>query len=86
MYDMIYCSLKSADEMKTQPESEIYTSVAELAHDLGISRQSCYRGLASGDIPAAVRIGKRFVIPRAAVRSWLSTAGGKVPAVIEGGD
>jgi excisionase family DNA binding protein len=72
--------------MNTQPESDIYTSVDELARYLGISRQSCYRGLANGDIPAAVRIGRRFIIPRAAVRSWLSTAGGKVPAVIEGSD
>jgi len=68
--------------METELELDVYASVGELARDLRISRQSCYRGLANGDIPVAVRIGKRFVISRTAVRSWLSTGGGKLPLAI----
>jgi excisionase family DNA binding protein len=56
----------------------VYRSVDELAQELGISRQSCYRGLRDGSIPVGIRIGKRFILPRAAVRNWLASAGGRV--------
>jgi len=51
-----------------------YPTVEALATDLGISRQSAYAALRRGEIPH-IRIGKRFVIPRAAIQEWLRTAG-----------
>lgn len=59
-------------------DKSVYPSVDALAEDLGISRQSAYAGLRDGTIPS-IRLGKRFVIPRAAIAEWLKTAG-KVPA------
>ena len=50
-----------------------YESVDELAAELGISRQSVYTGLRAGTIPS-IRLGKRFVIPRAAIAEWLRSA------------
>lgn len=47
----------------------------ELAAMLGLSRQGVYVGLRNGNIPS-IRLGKRFVIPRAAIEQWLQTAGG----------
>jgi excisionase family DNA binding protein len=55
----------------------IYASVEALADDLGLSRGKAYAALRAGEIPS-IRIGKRFIIPRAAIAEWLKTAGGKV--------
>ena len=46
----------------------------ELARILDVGRNTIYEGLRSGKIPA-IRLGKRFVIPRAAITEWLKTAG-----------
>ena len=51
-----------------------YESVDELAKELRISRQAAYTALHRGVIPS-IRIGKRFVLPRAAIAEWLRTAG-----------
>jgi excisionase family DNA binding protein len=51
--------------------SAIYTP-SELARVLGISRNGVYAALRNGTIPH-VRIGRRFVIPKTAVKSWLAT-------------
>jgi len=56
-----------------------YASVGELAAELGINRAGTYKALREGTIPA-IRLGKRFVIPRAAIQEWLRTAGGNVAA------
>jgi excisionase family DNA binding protein len=50
-----------------------YGSVEELAAELGISRATAHVGLRNGRIPS-IRIGKRFVIPRAAIAEWLRSA------------
>ena len=47
-----------------------YESVEELARELRLSRQSVYVGLRNGSIPS-VRVGKRFILPRAAISEWL---------------
>ncbi len=52
----------------------IYASVKDLARELGISRQKAYVELRAGRIPS-IRLGRRFVIPRAAIAEWLRTAG-----------
>jgi len=56
------------------PRRSIYKSVEELAHELGISRQSAYAGLRQGKIPS-IRLGKRFIIARSAIAEWLKNSG-----------
>ena len=56
-----------------------YRSVAELAADLGLSERSTRSALRRGEIPH-IRIGRRFVLPRAAISEWLRTAGGSILA------
>ena len=55
----------------------VYRSVDILARELGMSRQATYEGLRRKTIPS-IRVGKRFIIPRAAIQEWLRTAGGAV--------
>ena len=45
-------------------------TVPELAELLGLSRASVYRGLASGEIPAA-RVECRWIIYRPRIEAWL---------------
>ena len=64
---------------KKAPQNEgispaVFPSVDSLAEDLGLSRQATYTGLRNNTIPH-IRIGKRFIIPRAAIAEWLRTAG-----------
>jgi excisionase family DNA binding protein len=62
-------------EAKQKP---VYESVDELALELGMSRKRTYDFLNSGDIPA-IRLGRRFVVPRSAVQRWLESAGQLTP-------
>ena len=59
-------------------ENRICLSPQQAATKLGISRGLCYRLLANGTLPA-VRLGRRLVIPVAALEALLkgSTAGGE---------
>lgn len=52
----------------------VFDSVDELAEYLGLSRQNTYKGLGDGTIPG-IRLGKRFIVPRAAIQKWLENAG-----------
>ena len=63
-----------ADDRKT---SNVYRTVDDLAVELGLSRQVVYRELRAGRIPS-IRLGRRFVIPRAAVQEWLRNAAGNL--------
>jgi excisionase family DNA binding protein len=71
------------DAMKTENQTArvgaTYNSVDELAAELGVSRATAYTGLREGTIPG-IRLGNRFIIPRAAVSQWLRSAGGHVAA------
>jgi len=58
----------------TQRNRTTYSSVDELAKEIGISRQNAYTALHRGIIPS-IRIGKRFILPRSAIAEWLRTAG-----------
>ena len=51
-----------------------YRSVAALAADIGISERSTRSALRRGEIPH-IRIGRRFILPKAAIAEWLRTAG-----------
>jgi excisionase family DNA binding protein len=48
--------------------------VEEVAKILGIGRNQAYEAVRSGQIPA-IRIGKRLLIPKAAIRRMLSAEG-----------
>jgi excisionase family DNA binding protein len=63
--------------MKKDPT--VYPSVKALANELGISIALAYRYLDRGVIPS-IRLGNRYILPKAAIASWLASAGGKVPA------
>jgi excisionase family DNA binding protein len=55
-------------------ETSATLSPEELARTLSVSRHGIYTGLRNGSIPS-IRLGRRFVIPRAAINDWLRTAG-----------
>lgn len=48
-------------------------SVNEVANLLGLSRNSTYEGVRRGEIPH-IRVGKRLLIPRAALEAMLNRA------------
>ena len=54
---------------------KLTVTVEEAARLLGIGRNSAYEAVRRGEIPA-IRIGKRFVVPRVALERMLSDAGG----------
>ena len=56
-----------------QLQSLVYTA-EEVKILLGISRNSVYERIADGSLPS-VRLGRRIVIPRAALEAWLAQAG-----------
>jgi len=51
-----------------------YRSVAALAEDIGLSERSTRSALRRGEIPH-IRIGRRFILPKAAIAEWLRAAG-----------
>jgi excisionase family DNA binding protein len=53
-----------------------YRSVSELARDIGLSERSLRVALQRGEVPS-IRIGRRYILPRAAIAEWLKTAGGR---------
>jgi excisionase family DNA binding protein len=54
---------------------EILTfSVAETAKLLGVSRNGAYEAIARGQLPS-IRIGRRLLVPRAALQRLLSETG-----------
>jgi len=57
-------------------EEKVVLTVDEAAEYLGISRPQAYLGVHRGDIPS-IRIGKRILIPKAALDKLLANAGSK---------
>jgi excisionase family DNA binding protein len=49
-------------------------TVEEAASALGIGRNSAYEAVRNGDVPS-IRIGKRLLVPRAALDRLLAEAG-----------
>src|ERR1700685_3269310 len=71
----------SEDIVKTMPNctettgsgsESTYRSVAALAADIGLSERSTRSALRRGEIPH-IRIGRRFILPKAAIAEWLRT-------------
>jgi excisionase family DNA binding protein len=52
-------------------EAKLTMSVSEAAKKLGIARNSLYEGIKRGEVPC-IRIGKRILIPIAALEKKLS--------------
>ena len=80
-YTAVVLRVNSSIGWMATPTNTTYKSVRELARELGIGVTVCYRSLGDGTIPA-IRLGKRYVISREAVRRWLLEAGGKLPGAV----
>jgi len=65
--------------MGMEIERVTYT-VDEASKLLGLSRNSAYEGVARGDIPS-MRIGRRLLVPRAALERLLAASPGPVDRV-----
>lgn len=55
-------------------EGSTYPSVAALATDLRMSERAVRTALRAKTIPH-IRVGKRYILPRAAIAEWLRNAG-----------
>ncbi len=53
---------------------KITFTVSETASLLGLSRNSAFKGVMTGEIPH-IRVGKRILIPRRALEAMLESAG-----------
>ena len=51
-------------------EKKLTLTVQEVANRLGLSRNSAYQGIATGEIPH-IKVGKRILIPRIAFERML---------------
>jgi excisionase family DNA binding protein len=60
-------------------------SVAETAELLGISRWLVQQAVRDGSIPS-LRVGRRILIPRARLLSWLGGDGPSAAAYVPGGN
>jgi excisionase family DNA binding protein len=67
-------SKRSDGEQPTGGNQNTYPSVAALAEDLGLSERSTRSALRRGEIPH-IRVGRRFILPKAAIAEWLRSAG-----------
>ena len=61
--------------MEEKLERIVYT-VTEAAEILGISRPTAFQGVERGEIPH-IRVGRRILIPKAALDKLLATAGSR---------
>ena len=58
----------------TLQRESIYRSIAELASDIGLSERSTRSAIKRGEIPH-IKLGRRIILPRAAIAEWLRSAG-----------
>lgn len=65
---------RSGVEPQADGNQSTYPSVAALAKDIGLSERSTRSALRRGEIPH-IRVGRRFILPRAAIAEWLRSAG-----------
>lgn len=63
----------------TRP-ANVYRNVDELARELGLGRLTVYGALRDGTIPS-IRVGRRYLLPRAAIQEWLRSAGGQLKVI-----
>ncbi len=55
----------------TQPAT---MTIEEAARLLGIGRQTAYDLAARGELPGALRMGKRWIVSRKALQAWLNAS------------
>jgi excisionase family DNA binding protein len=67
-------SKQSGCESQAGGNESTYRSVSALAAAIGLSERSTRNALRRGEIPH-IRIGRRFILPKAAIAEWLRTAG-----------
>ncbi|MBI2851738.1 MAG: helix-turn-helix domain-containing protein [Chloroflexi bacterium] len=60
--------------MTTEVTDRLTLSIAEAAQVLGISRNSCYLAVKTGELPS-IKIGSRILIPRLSLERMLAEAG-----------
>jgi len=65
--------------MQTSAERRLTYDVPETARILGISRGAAYAAAADGTIPT-IRVGRRLLVPRAALERMLAEVGTKAGA------
>lgn len=65
---------KQKSAIESPGTSSTYATVKELADDLSMCERSVRVALRRGEIPHR-KIGKRYVLPKAAIRRWLEDAG-----------
>ena len=75
--DTMRGELSEAKKPEASPNQSTYPSVAALAEDIGLSERSTRSALRRGEIPH-IRVGRRFILPKAAIAEWLRTAGRSV--------
>lgn len=61
------------------PAKRLAVSVSEAAAMLGLGRDLAYEAVRTGEIPS-IKIGRRVLVPLAALEKMLADAGGKVAA------
>lgn len=59
---------------RAQQTKPAVLTVPEVARALRIGRNSAYEAIARGEIPS-IRVGRRVLVPRAALESFLSGSG-----------
>ena len=69
-----------ATRKSTALETATYSNVDELARELGLGRLTVYTALRNGTIPS-IRVGKHYVLPRAAIADWLKSAAGHLKLI-----
>jgi excisionase family DNA binding protein len=73
-HDESHASTLGAPDSQTDGCASTYRSASELAADIGLSERSTRAALRRGEIPH-IRVGRRFILPKAAIAEWLRTGG-----------
>jgi len=71
----VQIGMEDRNESGNAGDESTYRSVAALAADIGLSERSTRSALRRGEIPH-IRIGRRFILPKAAIAEWLRSAAG----------
>lgn len=66
--------------------SRVALSIPEAADSAGISRSRFYELLSAGDGPPTVKLGRRRLVRRAALESWLAGLEGRDELAEPGGE
>lgn len=57
-------------------EERLTVTVDEAAEKIGVSRVSLYNAINRGEFTQIIRVGRRILIPKAALEKMLANAGG----------